>query len=330
MSVFAPSLVTLWKTIESYGLNPMPLFEAEDLDIKLPIDPGLRIPFEKIDRIRVQAAELSGDAAIGLRSASVLQPSNFGALGYAWLASLTLRKGCQRLQRFARVINEKAKVLVEDMDGCMVVSLNLDVASQTEEIRDDGALAMVTRMCRLVYGDKFRLQAVNFKRDQPLDLKPYFEFFGCQLNFNQDQNQLLIPLAQADEVLVGANPELALLNDQVVTRRLALLDRNDIVARVQAKLIEQLPTGHVSDALIAESLHMSVRTMHRKLTEVDKNFRSLLVEMRRSLAEQYILDNSLTLTEISLLLGFSEQSSFSRAFKSWTGKAPSEARRTSA
>jgi len=52
----------------------------------------------------------------------------------------------------------------------------------------------------------------------------------------------------------------------------------------------------------------------------------LLVKTRRNLAEQYILDNSLTLTEISLLLGFSEPSSFSRAFKSWTGKAPSEAR----
>jgi len=71
---------------------------------------------------------------------------------------------------------------------------------------------------------------------------------------------------------------------------------------------------------------MSVRTMHRKLAEVNNNFRAILVEMRRSLAEQYILDNSLTLTEISLLLGFSEPSSFSRAFKSWTGTAPSEAR----
>ncbi len=330
MSVFAPSLINLWKTIESYGLDPAPLFETEDIDIKLPIDPGLRIPFEKIDRIRVQAAELSGDDAIGLRSASVMQPSNFGALGYAWQASLTLRKGFERLERFVRVVNEDARVRTEDRDGCRVVTLGVDVASLSEAIRDDGVLAIITRMCGLIYGDKFRLQAVKFKRDQPLDLKPYFEFFGCQLNFNQEQNQLLIPIALADEVLAGANPELALLNDQVVTRRLALLDRNDIVARVQATMMEQLPGGHISDASVAESLHMSVRTMHRKLTEVDKNFRSLLVEMRRSLAEQYILDNSLTLTEISLLLGFSEQSSFSRAFKNWTGKAPSEARQARA
>ena len=326
MSVFAPSLITLWKTIESYGLKPAPLFKAEDIDVRLPIDPGLRIPAEKTGRILARAVELSGDEAFGLRSARVFQPSHFGALGYAWQASLTLRKGCERLERFVRVVNAGAKVRVEDRDGCMVVSLSLEGSGASEAVRDDTALAMVTRMCRMVVGNEFRLKAANFKRDQPLDPKPYFEFFGCELNFKQEQNQLLIPQALADKVLLGANPELALLNDQVVTRRLALLDRNDIIARVQAALIEQLPTGDISDASVAESLHMSVRTMHRKLTEVDKNFRGLLVEMRRSLAEQYILDNSLTLTEVSMLLGFSEPSSFSRAFKNWTGKAPSEAR----
>jgi AraC-like DNA-binding protein len=90
--------------------------------------------------------------------------------------------------------------------------------------------------------------------------------------------------------------------------------------------MDLLPHGNISDDAVANALHMSVRTMHRKLTEENNNFRTLLVEMRRDLAEQYILDNSLTLTEISLLLGFSESSSFSRAFKSWTGTAPSEAR----
>jgi len=326
MSVFAPTLVILWRTIESYGIDPAPLFAAEDINVKLPIDPGVRVPFVKIDRIRSKMAKLTGDEALGLRAASVYVPSQLGALGYAWQASLTLRKACSRLQRFSRVVNERAVVQVEDRDGCMVVSLKLDVPSENETVRDDSALSMVTMMCRLVSGDQFRLQAVNFKHLEPRDIKPYFEYFGCQLNFDQAENQLLIPLSLVDEVLAGANPELAMLNDQVVTRRLALLDRSDIVARVQSELLDQLPNGNISDDSVAASLHMSVRTMHRKLTNADSNFRSLLVETRRNLAEQYILDNSLTLTEISLLLGFSEPSSFSRAFKSWTGTAPSEAR----
>lgn len=328
MSVFAPSVVNLWKTIESYGFDPAPLFAAEDIKVQLPIDPDLRLPYTKVDRIRARAVKLSGDEAFGLRSAAVYLPSQFGALGYAWHASLTLRKACLRLERFVRVVNDKASVHVEDKDGCMVVTLELNRESECQHARDDGALALITRMCRSVYGDNFRLKAVNFKHFEPRDIKPYFEYFACQLNFDQADNQILIPLSLVDETLVGASPELALLNDQVVTKRLASMDRSDIVARVQAVLFDLLPAGNVSDEAVAEALHMSVRTMHRKLSEVNSNFRALLVEMRRDLAELYILDNSLTLTEISLLLGFSEPSSFSRAFKNWTGSAPSEVRQS--
>ena len=259
---------------------------------------------------------------------SVFLPSQFGALGYAWQASLTLRSACMRLEHFVRVVNDKAAIQVEDRDGCMVVTLKIQVPSQLEVARDDGALALVTKMSRMVSSDQFRLRSVNFKHAPPKDIKPYFEYFGCELNFNQAENQLLIPLSFADETLVGASPELALINDKVVTKRLARIDKDDIVARVRSVLLDQLPLGNISDDMVADALHMSVRTMHRKLTDAESNFRTLLVEMRRSLAEAYILDNSLTLTEISLLFGFSEPSSFSRAFKSWTGTAPSEARQS--
>jgi len=326
MSVFAPGVINLWRAIESYGIDPEPLFVAEGIKIQLPIDPCTRLSYEKIDRIRAKAVKLSGDEALGLRAASVYLPSQFGALGYAWHASLTLRRACMRLERFVRVVNDKATIYVEDHEGCMVVTLKVDAPSQSEAARDDGALAIVTKMCRLVSGEHFRLHSVNFRHAAPKDIKPYFEYFGCELNFNQAENQLLIPLSIVDETLVGANPELALLNDKVATRRLARMDKDDIVSRVRVVLIDQLPLGGISDDTVADALHMSVRTMHRKLTDVESNFRTLLVEMRRNLAEAYILDHSLTLTEISLLLGFSEPSSFSRAFKSWTGTAPSEAR----
>ena len=326
MSVFAPSLVNLWRSIESYGIDPTPMFEAEEIKVSLPIDPCLRLPYTKVDRLRAKAEKACGDEAFGLRSAEVYLPSQLGALGYAWQASMTLRKACMRLERFVRVVNDKATIKVTDQDNCMVVTLGVNLVSECRFARDDGALALIARMSRLICGDNFRLQAVDFKHEPPTDIKPYFEYFGCDLNFDCAENRLIIPIGFADEMLVGGNPELALLNDKVVTRRLASIDRNDVVARVRSVLLDLLPIGNVSDDLVAEALHMSVRTMHRKLVDADSSFRSLLVEMRRDLAEQYILDNSLTLTEISLLLGFSEPSSFSRAYKSWTGTAPSEVR----
>jgi AraC-like DNA-binding protein len=78
----------------------------------------------------------------------------------------------------------------------------------------------------------------------------------------------------------------------------------------------------------AGDLHMSTRKLHRKLAAEDTSFRALLLEIRTELAKQYLNDTSLTLTEISFMLGFSEISSFSRAYKRWTGKSPSVARQS--
>lgn len=326
MSVFAPGIVNLWRTIESYGIDPEPLFATEEIQVQYPVDPNIRVSYEKIDRIRAHAVKLCGDEAFGLRTTRVYAPSQLGALGYAWQASLTLRRACMRLERFVRLVNDKARVHIEDRDDCMVVTLELETKSLNQRARDDCELALVTMLARSICADSFRLHSVNSIHPAPEDLKPYFEFYACELNFDQAHNQLLIPFKYADEVLTGANPELALMNDKVVIRHLAMIDKGDIVALVQAVMLDQLPMGNLSDETVADALHMSVRTMHRKLTDAASNFRALLVDLRRELAEAYILDNSLTLTEISLLLGFSEPSSFSRAFKNWTGSAPSAVR----
>ena len=73
---------------------------------------------------------------------------------------------------------------------------------------------------------------------------------------------------------------------------------------------------------------MTPRNLHRKLQKEDTSFKTLMTEIRRELAQQYIKDRSKTLTEIAFLLGFSEVSSFSRAYKVWNGQPPSETRQT--
>jgi len=100
----------------------------------------------------------------------------------------------------------------------------------------------------------------------------------------------------------------------------------NILNRAKAAIIDNLGSGDVNETSVAESLHMTPRNMHRKLQKEDSSFKILLTEIRRELAQQYIQDRSKTLTEISFLLGFSEVSSFSRAYKGWTGQPPSEAR----
>ena len=128
--------------------------------------------------------------------------------------------------------------------------------------------------------------------------------------------------------MTGSNDQLARLNEHIVVKYLAHSEKEDIVNRVKAAIIDQLSSGVVTENSIADGLYMTPRNMHRKLQKEDTSFKLLLTDMRKELAQQYIQDRSKTLTEISYLLGFSEVSSFSRAFKGWTGHPPSEARQS--
>jgi AraC-like DNA-binding protein len=90
--------------------------------------------------------------------------------------------------------------------------------------------------------------------------------------------------------------------------------------------MDQLPSGRVTEGDMAGLLNMSTRTMHRKLRENKETFRSILAQVRRDLARRYVGDRDFSITEVAFLLGYNDTSAFSRAFRSWFGRSPTEAR----
>jgi len=326
VSVLAPSIGILWQVIESYGLDAHDYFAAEGLDIRWPMEAGTRLPYDAVDRIRARAAAASGDPAFGLRAADFVHPSQLGALGYAFLASPTLRDAFTCLQQYIRVLNDRGRFEVEENDDLLVTSITVDQDSENVIVRDDSQVAYAVTLCRMNAGREFDPVEVWFRHDEPADTTPYDALFRCPVSFGAERNALAVSRADAERTLPSANPILAQMNERVVIQRLAQLDQEDIPNRARAAIMEQLPSGRVTDESVAEALHMTSRTLHRRLRDADKSFRSLLHDVRRELADQYIQDRSLTLTEITFLLGFSEVSSFSRAYKNWHGIPPSEAR----
>lgn len=326
MSVLGPSVGILWRVIETCGLDPESFFRNEGLELTWPIEPGTRLPYAQIDAIRAHAAAASGDAAFGLRTARCAHPSQLGALGYAVLASSTLREAFERMRRYVRVLNDQGHIELEEQGGALTLSLSVAQDSLNEAVRDDAQMAYLVTLCRMNAGVGFDPLRVAFRHAPPEEPRPYEELFRCPLRFGQAHNALSVSVADADRPLPSGNPVLAEMNERIVVQRLARLDRDNIPGRVRGAIMEQLPSGNVSDESIADALHMTARTLHRRLKEDGESFRSVLKAVRQDLAEQYIADDSLTLTEITFLLGFSEMSSFSRAYKNWTGVSPSEAR----
>jgi len=165
---------------------------------------------------------------------------------------------------------------------------------------------------------------MNFPK--PVESDTIHSHFHCPLEYDAPSNQLLISHEDWKYELPRVNPELALMHDEIVIRYLARLDKGDIINQVKTAIFELLASGNIAAEDIAKKLHITSRTLRRRLDDEGVSYGGILKDLRRELAMQYIRDDTITLTEISYLLGFSQPSSLSRAFRLWTGKSPTEIR----
>jgi AraC-like DNA-binding protein len=326
MGVYAPALGSIWKQLEAYGIDPEPLFRKQGIDPEILFDPGARISSKQFHQVEAEAIELSGDPNFGLTNAEYARPAHLGALGFAWLASSSLRIAFERMSRYARVIQDKLMVGLEEDDDFYTVTIEANIELLNPVIREDGQLAATLKFCRVIAGSELSPSRVHLRHAEPADTSRYYEFFRCPVEFGSEATQLKFNRPDVDKRLTGSNDELASLNEHIVVRYLAHREKQDIVNQAKAAIIDGLANGSVTEKSVAESLFMTPRNLHRKLQKEETSFKLLLNEVRKDLAAQYIMDRSKTLTEISFLLGFSEVSSFSRAYKNWNGIPPSAAR----
>jgi AraC-like DNA-binding protein len=178
-------------------------------------------------------------------------------------------------------------------------------------------------MCRMNFGESLRPGGVTLGRVRPPDAAPWERFFGCRVAFGAAQDGFQLSGRDADAPLPVANRQLAGALDAILAKQLAGLDGGNVAARCKAALLERLASGESPEQDIATSLHMSRRTLQRKLAEADLTYQQLLDDTRHELALCYVDDPGRSLTEITFLLGFSGQSAFTRAFRRWTGTSPS-------
>ena len=290
-------------------------------------DPSARLPSSVVDVAALAAAERIADPAFALRAAHCWHPSDLGALGFAWLASSTLRTALGRLERYGRILGERARLQLESSSkGLRLVFDPRRSDPLVAALATDYALALVLSMCRMNFGDSLRPAEVTLRRPRPADALPWERFFGRRVAFGAARNSFLLSRSDAESPLSIANRQLAAVHDAVLARQMADVDRSNVPARCKALLLERLSSGDAPEQEIAGSMHMSRRTLQRKLAEAETSYQQLVDETRRELALRYVEDPARSLTEITFLLGFSGQSAFTRAFRRWTGNSPSDYR----
>ncbi|MFW2372032.1 MAG: AraC family transcriptional regulator [Gammaproteobacteria bacterium] len=314
------------KAVDHCGLNSREIFEQAGLDPDRLSDSNARYSHEGMTRLWKLVSEITADPCIGLKVAHYWHPTSMHALGYSWMASATLKEALERLVRYFHVISTTTSLVLEEDEES--VKLFFPIPSNIHPAVEavDTALAVIIEMCRISYGDDFKPVHISMMREKPSCEEEFERFFRSPISYLSSMNVIRFSRADIELRLPTANAELARVNDSIVTDYLAKLDKNNIIAQVKSRILEQLPSGNFSEELIAQSLNKSLRSLQRKLTEEGTTYRALLDATRQELTKQYINNTSYAINEITYLTGFSEPSNFSRAFKRWTGQSPSNYR----
>jgi AraC-like DNA-binding protein len=319
---FAPATNMLWKHIESCGHDPAPLYRKAGINPTLLKKSDARIGVTHVDELWRLAVELLDDPCFGIKMAKNWHPSYAGALGYAWCASSTLKTAFNRVVRYIHVVSEDLNIKLAETPAGLKIIIDLEKSVFTLPQHHDVVLSVLMHMCRFNYGEELMPSEVCLAHEKPPCAKTISAFFRTPVAYNAPVSSFTLSKKDVDKVLGSGNKELALLHDEFLMKYLIEIKKGDIVQQIQSVIIENLPSGNVTDNLIARELNLSERSLQRKLKEKGTSFRSVLDNVREMAAIQYIKNPVNTMSDIAFLLGFSEQSAFSRAFKKWTGTSP--------
>lgn len=329
VSALQTTTLTSWarairKALDAAQVDSARLFAEAGLDIGALADPQARYPVEKTNTLWALAVQATGDPAFGLAVARQAGPLMFHALGYSLVASATLKEAFERLMRYFRVVSDGAELSFE-REGwqyrCEIRAADGAVAPESI----DAFASVIVRMCRGLYRADYAPLKLAFCRPRPPDVTAYERAFRTpQLAFGAAVNAIWFDSAHFEHALESANPELARQNDEVAARYLARFGRSLVRERLRAVLIEQLPSGEPSQDRAAAALHLGTRSLQRRLADEGTSYKAVLDDVRRELALSYLRDERYTISEITYLLGFADLSSFTHAFRRWTGTAPSK------
>lgn len=316
----------LWKLIKANGFDPDAIFREGGIDPALLNKPKARISCLKMNNLWEIASQKINDPCFAVHAGEHWHPSYLNALGYTWLVSTTLKEAFEKLVRYSRILSETTDISLKENRTEVTLIFQYHPDGPYHAARRVATLSIIMEMCRINCGKDLDPLKVQLTIDHPFCVDIYKNYFRSGIQFSSELDCITFSRADACRALPSANLHLARMNDQVIASYLAELDKDNLIQQVKSKITDILSTGKITDDIIAQKLNMGVRSLQRQLRKEGATFRSLLDKTREDIARGYIKDPDIRLDEIAFLTGFSEYSSFSRAFKRWTAHSPSEMR----
>ncbi len=319
------------RTVRSAGGDVTALCRRFALPESAESDPDALLALENVGAFFEAAAEAAREPSLGLRLAAAVQTGTFGVAEYACRTSSNVGEALRRLTRYIALLNEVVRIDISRASDASVI-IEQRVPGRPLVLgrhANEFFVAFLVLSVQRLTGAPCRPKRVWIAHSVPSDRKQLAAIFGaCELRVGAEANGVALDAKTLEAPLLSADPNLHRIMESQAER--ALRERGQTSnerAFIRQAIRELLDGGTPSLSATARRLGMSARTLQRRLLADDTSFQAEIDSVRSHLAEVYMEDPRLSLAEIAFLLGYTDQSTFGRAYRRWTGKSPTEARR---
>jgi AraC-like DNA-binding protein len=281
-----------------------------------------RVPVERAHETLAHWAEAASDPALGLKAGELMCIGAGGPLDYALHSANSIRESISVAERYARLYSDALQPSLEIGERQAV--LRLEHKLEVPRVARDFLLsAWYTNHVRAQLAEAADVECW-FSGDEPADIAEYERVFApLRVRFGARCDGFAFGTEQLDKAQVGADALLHAVHcEHLESLHSGLPDQNNLSVRVYQLVAGELRRGRPTAVAVARQLHMSQRTLVRRLEAEGTSFSAQLDELRRQMALRFVCSPSLPLSEITTLLGFSHVQGFHRAFKRWTGQTP--------
>lgn len=282
--------------------------------------PNTYVAAAEVDRVLAEIATRRGDPAFALTLARTSLARPLGLFGHMVWLSGTLRDALTRAVKFYAMVTRRTTLTLDEGDAIATIrSRPVHKDKPRGRILTEFPFASLALRAREATHGVFAVRAVRFTHAGEVSAA-YTEVFGAPVTFGAQIDELELDTSQLELRLASADPITSAALEAKVAQLTSGVAGNPLVDRVRRAVANNVERT-VTVTLIAKQLGISGRTLRRQLEQAGHSLRALVDDVRRERADE-LLAGGISVKEIAFALGFSEPSAFSRAYKRWTGKAP--------
>lgn len=325
-----PTTATTWlrpllRLLQARGHDGAELFARHGVTPALMAQADARVPVAVTRELLTEAQRLTGEPALGLALVRHAEYTTFGGLGLALAAGGSVRGVLERIARYHALISDAVRMRLEEQGNVLVVHIDENSTPPPHPQSILFLVATVVALGRLRLADDAPPRRICLKGIDAEGLAAAQRFFRCPVE-DAGCYRVEIDAGTGGLVLEGSDPEMAAMLEQALRHRLPPADQS-LSVQLALWLEQRFPEGEPSLAEAARCFALSERSLQRRLAEEHLTWLRLVDNTRRALAERHLHAPGMSLTQLAFLLGFSDVSSFSRAFRKWFGVPASQLRR---